>query len=72
MHPLWNWQLPPYCVCGCCCCDLVEAQELGLLVVSHPWGDGCLQHLDPLGFFDFVAPTVVVGDGLWGYGLLEV
>jgi len=41
-------------------------------VVGHPWDDGCLQPPDPLGFFDFVAPAAVVGDGLRGYGLLEV
>ena len=71
MRPLWNRLLLP-CFGRDCCCDSVEAQELGLLVVGHPWGDACLRLLDPLGFFDFVAPGVVDGDGLWGYGLLEV
>ena len=55
-----------------CCCDLVGAQELGLPVAGHPWDDGCLRLLDPLDFFDFVAPAVVDDDGLQEYGLLEV
>ena len=71
MRPLWNRLRPPCCARDCYC-DLVEAQELGLPVVVHPWGDGCLQLPDPLGFFDFVAPAVVDGDGLRRYGLLEV
>ena len=70
MHPLWNRLLLPYCARGCC--DLVEARDLGLPVVGHPWGDGSLQLPDPLSFFDFVALAVVVGDGLRVYGLLEV
>ena len=41
-------------------------------MVGHLYGDGCLQLLDHLGFFDFDAPSIVVGDGLRGYGLLEV
>ena len=72
MRPLWNRLLPPYCAHGCCCCDLAEAQELGLLVVGHPWVDGYLQLPDPPGFFDFAAPTVVDDDGLQECDLLEV
>ena len=41
-------------------------------MVGHPWGDGYFRLLDPLGFFDFDAPAVVVGDVLRGYDLLEV
>ena len=51
---------------------MVEVQELGLPVVGHPWGDARLRLPGPLGFFDFVAPAIVVGDGLRGYGWLEV
>ena len=36
MHPLSNRLLPP-CFGPDCCYDSVEAQELGLLVVDHPW-----------------------------------
>ena len=72
MRPLWNRLLPPCCAHGCCCCDLAEAQELGLLVVGRAWDNGYLRLPDPLGFFDFVAPAIVDGDGLRGYGLLEV
>ena len=71
MRPLWNQLLPPYCVHDWCC-DLVEAQELGLPVVGHPWGDGCLRLPNPLGFFGFAAPDVVGDDVLRGYDLLEV
>ena len=71
MRPLWNRLLPPCCGRGCCC-DSVEAQELGLLLVGHPWDDGCLRLLDPLDFFGFGAPTIVDDDGLRGYDLLEV
>ena len=71
MRPLWNRVLLPCCGRGCCC-DLVEAQELGLLVVDHPWGDGCLRLLDSLDFFDFATPVVVDDDGLQEYSLLEV
>ena len=35
MRPLWNRLLPP-CYGRGCCCDSVEAQELGLLVVGRP------------------------------------
>ena len=72
MRPLWNRLLPPCCAHGCCCCDLAEAQELGLLVVGHPWVDGYLQLPDPPGFFDFATPTVVSDDGLQECDLLEV
>ena len=41
-------------------------------MVGRPWDDGCLRLPDPLGFFDFVVPAIVDGDGLRGYGLLEV
>ena len=71
MRPLWNRLPLPCCVRGCCC-DLAEAQELGLLVVGHPWVDGCLQLSDPPSFFDFVAAAVVGDDGLQEYDLLEV
>ena len=71
MHPLWNRLPPPYCARDCCC-DLVEAQGLGLPVVGYLWGNGCSRLLDPLDFFDFVAPAVVDDDGLQEYGLLEV
>ena len=71
MRPLWNQLLPPCCAHDCCF-DLVEAQELGLPVVGHLCGNGCLRLPNPLEFFDFVAPAIVDGDGLWGYGLLEV
>ena len=71
MRPLWNLLLPLYFDRDCCC-DLVEAQELGLLVIDHPWGDECLQLPDLLGFFGFAAPAVVDDDGLRGYDLLEV
>ena len=37
-----------------------------MLVVGRPWDDGCLRLSDPLGFFDFVVPAVVDGDGLRG------
>ena len=67
MRPLWNLLLP-LCFDRDCCCDLVEAQELGLLVVGHPWGDGCLQLPDPLGFFGFAIDDYGPG----GYDLLEV
>ena len=71
MHLIWNWLL--LLCCGrSCCCDLVGAQELGLPVVGHPWGDGCLRLLDSLDFFDFATPVVVDDDGLQEYGLLEV
>ena len=63
MRPLWNRLLLPCCARGCCC-DLLEAQGFGLLVVGHPWGDGCLQLLDPLDFFDFAAPAIVDDDSL--------
>ena len=66
MRPLWNRLSLPCCARGCCC-DLAEAQGLGL-----PWVDGYLQLLDPPGFFDFVVLAVDDGDGLRGYGLLEV
>ena len=69
MRPVRNRLLPPCCVRGCCC-DLVGAQELGLPVAGHPWGDESLRLPGPFSFFDFVAPAV--GDGLWEYGLLEV
>ena len=71
MRPLWSRLLLP-CFGRDYCCDSVEAQELGLLVVGHPWGDGCLQLLDSLDFFGFGALVVVDDDGLRGYGLLEV
>ena len=71
MRPLWNQLLLP-CFGHDCCCDSVEAQELGLLVVGHPWGDGCLRLPDPLGFFGFAALDVVGDDVLRGYDLLEV
>ena len=69
MRPLWNWLPLPCCSRGCCC-DLVEAQELGLPVVGHPWVDECLQLPDPPSFFGFA--VLVDGDGLPGCGLLEV
>ena len=46
--------------------------SLGLLVVGHPWGDGCSQLLDPLDFFGFAALVVVDAGGLRGYGLPKV
>jgi len=48
---------------------LVEAQELGLLVVGHPWGDGCLRLLDPLDLFGFGALAVADDDDLQGVRL---
>jgi len=51
---------------------LVEAQELGLPVAGHPWGDESLRLPGPPGFFDFAAPAVVDDDGLQEYDLLEV
>ena len=72
MRPLWNRLLPPCCARGCCCCDLAEAQELGLPVVGHPWVDGYLQLPDPLDFFDFAAPAVVDDGGLREFGLPEI
>ena len=72
MRPLWNRLLPPCCARGWCCCDLAEAQELGLPVVGHPWVDECLQLPDPPSFFGFAAPTVVDDDGLQEYDMLEV
>ena len=51
---------------------MVEAQELGLLVAGHSWGDESLRLSDPPGFFDFADLAVVVDDGLQEYGLLEV
>ena len=71
MHPLWNQLLPPGFGRDCCC-GLVEAQELGLVVVDHPWGDECLRLPDPLGFFGFAVPVVVDDDGLQWYDFLEV
>ena len=71
MRPLLNLLLLPCCARGCCY-YLVEAQELGLLVVGHPWVDGYLKLPDPPGFFDFATPTVVSDDGLQECGLLEV
>ena len=70
MRLLWNRLFPPYCARGYRCCGLAEAQGLGLLVVGHPWGDGCSWLLDPLDFFDFAAPVVVDGGGLWGVRLV--
>ena len=70
MRLLWNWLRLPYCSHGCC--DLSEAQELGLPVVGHPWVDGCLRLPSPPGFFDFAAPTIVGDDGLQECDLLEV
>ena len=72
MRSLWNRLPLPYCARNCCCCDLAETQELGLLVVGQPWVDGYLQLPDPLDFFDFAAPAVVDDGGLREYGLLEV
>ena len=60
MRPLWSRLLLP-CFGRDYCCDSVEAQELGLLVVGHPWGDGCSRLPDPL---DFTAPVVVDDGGL--------
>ena len=72
MRPLWN-RLPLPCYArGCCCCVLVEAQELGLPVASHPWGDERLRLPGPPGSFDFADLAVVDDDGLQEYGLLEV
>ena len=51
---------------------MVAAQGLGLLVVGRPWGDGCSRLLDPLDFFEFVAPAIVVDGDLQEYGLPEV
>ena len=51
---------------------MAEAQGLGLLVIGHPWGDGCSRLLDPLDFFGFAALVAIDAGGLWGYGLLEV
>jgi len=51
---------------------LAEAQEPGLPAVGHPWSDGCSWLLDPLDFFEFVAPAVVVNGDLQEYGLPEV
>ena len=69
--PLWN-RLPLPCCAHGYCCGLAEAQGLGLLVVGHPWGDGCSRLLDPLDFFGFATPVVVDTAGLRGYGLPEV
>ena len=71
MRSLWNRLLPPCCVRDCCC-NLVESQEHGLLVVGRPWDDGCLRLPDPLGFFDFAAPAIVDDGDRQEYGLLEV
>ena len=71
MRPLWNRLLPPCCAHDCCF-DLVEAQELGLQVAGHPWGDDSLRLPGPPGSFDFAIPAVVDDDGLQEYGLLEV
>ena len=51
---------------------MAEAQGLGLLVVGHPWGDGCSQLLDALDFFGFAAPVIVDVGGLRGYGMPKV
>ena len=67
MRPLWNRLLPPGFGRDCCCSS-VEAQELGLLVVDHPWGDDCLRLPDPLGFFGFAVDDY----GPRGYDLLEI
>ena len=67
MRSLWNWLLPPGFDSNCCC-GSVEAQELGLLVVGHPWDDDCMRLPDPLSFFGFVVDDC----GLRGYNLLEV
>ena len=72
MRPRWNRLLLPCCARGCCCCGLAEAQGLGLLEVGHPWGDGCSRLLDPLDFFEFAAPAVVVDGDLQEYGLPKV
>ena len=71
MRPVWNRLLLPCCARGCYC-DLVEAQELGLPVASHPWGDESLRFPSPLGSFDFADLAVVGDDGLQEYGLLVV
>ena len=60
MRPLWNRLLPPGFGCDCCC-GSVEAQELGLLVVDHPWGDDCLRIPGPLGFFGFAVDDYAPG-----------
>ena len=41
-------------------------------MVGHPWGDGCSQLLDLLGFIGSAAPAAIDVGGLRGYGLLEV
>ena len=71
MHPRWSRLPLPYCAHGCCC-GLAKAQELGLLVVSHPWGDDCSQLPGLLDSFGFAAPVVVDDCGLREYGSPEV
>ena len=71
MRPLCNRLLLPCCARGCCC-SLVEAQELGLPVASHPWGDESLRLPGPPGSFDFADLAVVDDDGLQEYDMLEV
>jgi len=51
---------------------LAEGQELDLLVVGHPWGEGCSQLLDLLGFIGSVALAAVDTGVLQGCDLLEV
>ena len=41
-------------------------------MVGHPWGDGCSQLLDLLGFFGSAAPVAVDAGVLRGCDLLEV
>ena len=65
-------QLPLPCCAHGCCCGLAEAQRFDLLVVGHPWGDGCSRLLDPLEFFGFAAPAAIDAGGHQGYGLPEV
>ena len=64
-------RLPLPCCARGCCCNLAEAQGLGLLVVGHPWGDGYSRLPDPLDFFDFVAPAVADDCGLGGTACLR-
>jgi len=51
---------------------LAKAQELGLPVDGHPWGDESLRFPGLLGSFDFADLAVVDDDGLQEYGLLVV
>ena len=51
---------------------MAEAQELGLLVVGHPWGNDCSQLPGLLDSFGFAAPAIVDDCGVREYGSPEV